>query len=124
MKMGRNKMSPTDRINKLSKYSKLFEEFVDAKDEEKQKIQNEIVRDVRTIRSKVLRSLIVFRLRTLDHYNFYRDVSPKELSQQTHIGERKIVDLIKTMNMLSGIEEASFSNLQSKFSDSTSKNEK
>jgi len=100
--MGRNKLSADDKIKiQCDKPVELLGQL---------EVGNPIplMKYLRTIRSKALRSLCLFALNYFDIYNFMVDYSPKELSQQLGIGERKVYDLIKTLRFIGAVEDVGF----------------
>jgi len=104
--MGRNKLSPTDRIKKFGFYNKKIEQC-------KEGNPTPILIEINTIRSKSLRTFVAFWLSQLDEYNFAHDHSIKELSEKMGIGERTIHDYIKARKILGEIEEVAFGDILS-----------
>jgi len=102
--MGRNRLSTGDRIKKMTNYESLISDL-------NNKNLIILIKEIKKIRSKTLKSLILFKLNQLDNYNFMVDNSPKEIGNALKIGERKVYDLIRTLNLLGAIGDNSFTNL-------------
>jgi len=102
--MGRNKLSAHDRnLNWNKKYYDMFSS------------ENEynIGKLILTIRTKALRDLCLFNLNYLKNPLFFIKKSPKELSAELGISERKIYDLIKVTCFINNVSDAGFHKLES-----------
>lgn len=97
--MGRNKLSATDRNYN---YNKKVYDLLSSN------IEWDIYKFVSTIRSKALRDLCLFNLNYLNDPLFFIRKSPKELSKELNISERKIYDLIKVSCFVSNISDVGF----------------
>ncbi len=105
--MGRNKLSTDDRVNKIKEAEDLLRDF----NENPKDTAMKLCKEINKIRSKTLRSLIKFKLNMVDDYTFMCNLSPKQISSQLNISERKVYDLIRTINLLDAISDISFNNV-------------
>lgn len=99
--MGRNKLSTDDRIKiDMTEIHNLVLE----------NNQKKIMKHIKTIRSKTLRYLCVFCWAKMDNFLFMTE-HKKVIAKAFGIGERKVYDLIKTINFIEACGDAGFTTM-------------
>jgi len=97
--MGRNKLSPSDRIKS---YVKKPEDLLNEGNAYK------ISCYINTIRSKVLRDLCIFNWEKANNYTFEFNNTIKEISKGMKMSERKVYDLIKVTEFIGSCGDVGF----------------